>query len=459
MSTRGSFGLTAAGVSRRVFVQAGFSGLLGLGLPGLLAARAAGSDGLASRRARSVMVILLSGGLGQHDSFDMKPEGPEAIRGEFRPIATAVPGIHYCEHLPGLAARADRLAVVRTMAHPEGNHLVAVHRVLTGHPSNPRGASDLDRVASRDDFPCYAAVLDQVRPRHDGIPSGVALPMRLVEGPLTWPGQDAGFLGPRHDPWQLRLDANRPDLRDDSLKLAPGLDVDRLHRRRHLLGQTMLPPSNDAFLDQQDAALAMLCNGQVARALEVEREDPRVLDRYGQTLFGRTLLLGRRLIEAGVPIVQATMGIVQTWDTHVSNFPRLKDELLPRLDRAVSALLDDMAERGLLEETLIVMLGEFGRTPRISELTPGAVPGRDHWPFVFPTVFAGAGVKGGQVIGKSDRLGAYPVTRSFGPPDLAATIYRALGVDPAIELRDRLGRPLRLCSGEVIDPLYSAAAI
>lgn len=459
MSARGSFGLAAAGLSRRVFVQAGFSGLLGLGLPGLLAARAAGSVAASPRRARSVMVILLSGGLGQHDSFDMKPEGPEAIRGEFRPIATAVPGIHYCEHLPGLAARADRLAVVRTMAHPEGNHLLAVHRVLTGHPSNPRGASDLDRVASRDDFPCYAAVLDQVRSRHDGIPSGVALPMRLVEGPLTWPGQDAGFLGPRHDPWQLRLDANRPELRDDSLKLAPGLDMDRLHRRRHLLGQTMLPPPGDAFLDQQDAALAMLCNGQVSRALDVEREDPHVLDRYGRTLFGRTLLLGRRLIEAGVPIVQATMGIVQTWDTHVANFPRLKNELLPRLDRAVSALLDDMAERGLLEETLVVMLGEFGRTPRISELTPGAVPGRDHWPFVFPAVFAGAGVKGGQVIGKSDRLGAYPVTRSFGPPDLAATIYRALGVDPAIELRDRLGRPLRLCSGQVIDPIYSAASI
>ena len=176
-----------------------------------------------------------------------------------------------------------------------------------------------------------------------------------------------------------------------------------------------------------------------------------MLDRYGDNLFGRSLLIGRRLVEAGVPIVQATMGIVQTWDTHVANFPRLRDDLLPRLDRAVSALLDDMSARGLLDETLVVMLGEFGRTPRISQLTPGAVPGRDHWPFVFPALFAGAGVVGGQVIGKSDRLGAYPVTRSFGPPDLAATIYSALGVDPATELRDRLGRPIRLCSGRVID--------
>jgi Protein of unknown function (DUF1501) len=446
-------------MNRRQFVQVGYSGLLGMGLPGLLAARGAAAPGTASGRAKSVIVILLSGGLGQHDSFDMKPDAPEAMRGEFKSIDTAVPGIRVCEHLPGLAARAGRLAIVRSMAHPEGNHLVAVHRVLTGQPSNPRGASDLDRVASRNDFPCYAAVLNSVRRRDDGIPNGVALPIRLVEGPLTWPGQDAGFLGPRHDPWQLRLDLNRPDLRDDSLALPEGLDPDRLHRRRHLLGQCAVPPAGDAFLDQQDAALALLSSGRVGRALDMEREDPRLVDRYGRHLFGRSLLIARRLVEAGVPIVQATMGIVQTWDTHVANFPRLRNDLLPPLDQAVSALLDDLGGRGLLDETLVVMLGEFGRTPRIAPLTPGAVPGRDHWPFVFPAVFAGAGVVGGQVIGKSDRLGAYPVSRSFGPPDLAATIYRALGVDPETELRDRLGRPVRLCSGEAISPLYTTAAV
>jgi hypothetical protein len=406
-----------------------------------------------------VVVILLSGGLGQHDSFDMKPDAPEGIRGEFRPIATAVPGIDMCEHLPLLAARAQRLAIVRTMSHPEGNHLVAVHRVLTGHPSNPRGASDLDRVASRDDFPCYSAVLDKVRPRIDGVPNGVALPLRLVEGPLTWPGQDAGFLGPRHDPWQLRLDPGKPDSKDDSLSLPQGLDPERLHRRKHLLGQAAVPAPADPFVDQQDAAIALLCNGRVGKAVDVDREDPRLADRYGRHLFGRSLLLARRLVEAGVPVVQATMGIVQTWDTHVSNFPRLRDQLLPPLDRAVSALLDDLEVRGLLDETLVVMLGEFGRTPKITELKPGDVPGRDHWPAVFPAVFAGAGVVGGQVIGKSDRLGAHAVTRTFGPPDLAATVYRALGVDPATELRDRLNRPLRLCSGEVITPLYNGAAV
>ena len=389
----------------------------------------------------------------------MKPEAPDGMRGEFKPIATAVPGIRMCEHLPGLASRAGKLAIIRSMSHPEGNHLVAVHRVLTGQPSNPRGANDLDRVASRDDFPCYAAVLDRVRRRTDGVPSGVALPTRLVEGPLTWPGQDAGFLGPRHDPWQLRLDPNHPETHDDSLALPPGLDPGRLHRRRHLLVQGGASSARDPFLDQQDAALALLCNGRVGQALDLGREDPRLVDRYGRHSFGQSLLIARRLVDVGVPIVQASMGIVQTWDTHVANFPRLRDSLLPPLDQAVSALLDDLEFRGLMDETLVVMLGEFGRTPRISPLTPGAVPGRDHWPKVFPAVFAGAGVIGGQLIGKSDRLGAYPLSRSFGPPDLAATIYNALGVDPATELRDRLGRPLRLCSGETITPLYTTAAL
>jgi hypothetical protein len=447
-------------MTRRGFIQAGYSGLLGMGLPGLLAARNAAAPGANNAgRARSVIVILLSGGLGQHDSFDMKPDAPDAIRGEFRPIATAVPGVSICEHLPRLAARAGHLAIVRSMSHPEGNHLVAVHHVLTGKPSSPRGASDLDRVASRDDFPCYAAVLDHLRHRVDGIPSGVALPLRLVEGPLTWPGQDAGFLGPRHDPWQLRIDPNRPEAGDDSLKLPEGLDPPRLHRRRHLLGQTARSAPDDPFLDQQDAALAMLCKGAVGKALDAGGEDPRLADRYGRHLFGRTLLIARRLVEAGVPIVQATMGIVQTWDTHVGNFPRLRGSLLPPLDQAASALLDDLQVRGLFDDTLVVMLGEFGRTPRISELRPGDVPGRDHWPAVFPAVFAGGGVVGGQVIGKSDRLGAQAISRTFGPPDLAATVYHALGIDPATELRDRLGRPLRLCSGEVMMPLYTTAPI
>ena len=345
---------------RRAFLQLGYSGLLGLELRRLLAARQASAFGASTGRAKSVIVILLSGGLAQHDSFDMKPDALEAMRGEFKPIDTAVPGIRICEHLPRLAARAGKLAIIRSMSHPEGNHLLAVHRVLTGQVSNPRGANDIDRVASRDDFPCYAAVLDRVRRRNDGVPSGVALPLRLVEGPLTWPGQDAGFLGPRHDPWQLKLDPGRPEAPDDSLALPEGLDPPRMHRRRHLLSQTAESSLAEPFIEQQDAAIALLCNGKVGHALDLEREDPRLVDRYGHHLFGRSLLLARRLVSSGVPIVQAAMGIVQTWDTHVANFPRLRDNLLPPLDQAVAALLDDLELRGLLDETLVVMLGEFG---------------------------------------------------------------------------------------------------
>ncbi len=452
-----------ADFTRRGFLQVGYSGLLGLSVPGLLAGRQA-TAAVTKRPAKSVIVILLSGGLGQHDSWDMKPEAPDALRGEFKPIATATPGIHVCEHFPSLAARMDKLAVVRSMSHGEGNHLVAVHHVLTGHPSVPRGASDLDRVASRSDFPCYGAVYNSLHPRTDGVPNSVALPLRLVEGPLTWPGQDAGFLGPRNDPWQLKLDPGRPEARDDSLALPEGLDSDRLHRRRHLMGQSILSSSaaglsNVDFSDQQDTAIAMLSNGQVGKALDLSREDPRQVDRYGNHLFGRSLLYARRLVQAGVPIVQATMGIVQTWDTHVGNFPRLKNELMPPLDRAVSALLDDLQSLGMLDDTLVVLLGEFGRTPRIAPLKPGDVPGRDHWPAVFPAVFAGGGVKGGQVIGKSDKLGAYATTRTYGPPDLAATIYRALGVDPLTTVRDKLGRDICLSHGEIIEPIYTGASI
>ena len=465
-------GPAARPISRRDFLQVGYSGLLGMSLPALLAGRATAARagaGVApaggvpgAGRAKSVIVILLSGGIGQHDSFDPKPDAPEAIRGEFRPIDTAVPGVRFCEHLPGLARRADKLAILRSMAHSEGNHLPAVHWTLTGKVSTVRGATDLDRVASRDDFPCYAAVLDRLRARADGVPNGVALPLRMIEGPLTWPGQDAGFLGPKHDPWQLRIDPNKPDARDDTLRLPDGLSADRLHRRHHLLSQAgggapIL--AGESFGDQQGAAIAMLADGRVGRALDLDKEDPKLREAYGPHLFGRSLLMARRLIEAGVPIVQAMMGIVQTWDLHENNFGRLKGDLLPPLDRAVSALLDDLQARGLLDETLVVLLSEFGRTPKITPLRPGAVPGRDHWPKVYSAMFAGAGIAGGQVIGKSDKIGAFPLSRSFAPQDLAATIYRALGVDLATELVDRLGRPIALCHGEPIDALYTTAPV
>jgi hypothetical protein len=455
------------GVVRREFIQVGFSGLLGLGLPSFLALRARAATRLnaAPPRAKSVILVFLTGGLSHIDSFDMKPDAPDGIRGEFKPIASKVPGIPICEHLPMLAERLDKLAIVRTLAHNYTNHLNATHELLTGH-SQP--GAFFDKVASRDDYPCYAAALDAVRPRTDGVPSGVTVPTFLMEGPLTWPGQHAGFLGPKHDPWQVRQDPNRPGFGFEGLALPAGLSVERLDRRKALLDQmsagqdrlaAQAAQSKDPFAAQIERAYALLLSGKVARAFDLSREDPRVRDRYGRHTYGQSLLLATRLVAAGVPIVQVNMGRVQTWDTHSANFKSLKTRLLPPTDQGVSAMLDDLETRGLLDETLVIVTGEFGRTPRIGSTTGNnnTRDGRDHWSAVFSAVFAGAGVRGGQTIGQSDKMGAYPASRPYTPGDFAATIYRSLGIDSATELRDRFNRPIRLCDGDEIAPLFNGA--
>jgi hypothetical protein len=457
------------GIVRREFLQVGFSGLLGLGLPGLMAARAA-ADGRRdgeklAPRARSMILVFLTGGLSHLDSFDPKPDVPEGIRGEFSPIATSVPGISFAEVLPELARRADMLAVVRSLSHRYTNHLNATHEVLTGHP---QPGAFFDKIASRTDYPCYASTLSYIRPQPDGVPSGVMLPTFLMEGPLIWPGQHAGFLGPRFDPWQIRQDPNSPSFRVEDLRLPEGFSVERLGTRKGLLDEISIQrerlsasAEGDPLTGPRELAYSLLLSGKVARAFELEREDPKVRDRYGRHAFGQSLLLARRLIEAGVPIVQANMGRVQTWDTHNGNFKRLKNELLPPTERGVAALLDDLKVRGLLDETLVIVTGEFGRTPRIGSTTGNAngPDGRDHWSSCFSASFAGAGVKGGQVIGQSDCIGAYPASRPYRPADLAATVYRAFGIDPATELRDKLDRPIRLSDGEVIAPLYSGEPV
>jgi hypothetical protein len=459
----------SVGILRREFIQVGFSGLLGLGLSDFIAARAragrAANLPLSSThpRAKSVILVFLTGGLSHLDSFDMKPNAPVGIRGEFKPIATNVAGTNFCEHLPQLAARADRLAIVRSLSHSFTNHLNATHEVLTGH-SQP--GAFFDKVASRDDYPCYASAVDAIRPRTDGIPSGVMLPTFLMEGPLVWPGQHAGFLGPKHDPWQVRQDPNRPGFGFEGLSLPAGLSVERLDRRKALLNQlgeghdaiaARASASKDPFAEQIQRAYSLLLSGKVARAFDLNREDPRLRDRYGRHMYGQSLLLARRLVGAGVPVVQVNMGRVQTWDTHSANFKSLKDRLLPPTDQGVSSLIDDLQSRGMLDETLVVVTGEFGRTPRIGASTGNnnTRDGRDHWAAVFSAAFAGGGVRGGQMIGQSDKMGAYPASRPYTTADLAATIYGALGVDPATEVRDRLNRPIQLCTGESIAPLFT----
>ncbi len=441
------------GISRREVMQIGYSGLLGMGLSALPVC-ASPATPQASRKRKSVILVFCTGGPSQLDTFDMKPGAPAEIRGEFKSIATRLPGLTICEHLPRLAARADKYALVRSLSYRENDHLIATHHVLTGYPQPGRKV-----LASRNDWPCYSSALSYLQPRHDGIPSGVNLPTYLMAGIGPIPGQHAGFLGPRHDPMQVTRDPNAPDFRMDGLRLDPQIGAERLGDRQTLLTQIDGQRENLArtaegrrLSDQQQQAYSILTSGKVARAFDLEREPVTVRDRYGRHAFGQSLLLARRLVQAGVPVVQANMGSAIIWDTHGNNFGILK-KLLPPLDQGVAALLDDLEATGLLDDTLVLAIGEFGRSPKINRV--GA--GREHWPACFTGLFAGGGVRGGQLIGSSDSIGAYPTTAPYSPNDVGATVYHMLGVDPGAEVRDRLDRPTQLNRGQVIQSLFTGA--
>ncbi|HEX3147620.1 MAG TPA: DUF1501 domain-containing protein [Gemmataceae bacterium] len=434
-------------LTRRGFVQTGYAATLGLTLAGA-SPRARANDRPA--KAKSVIIVYLTGACSHIDTFDMKPDAPAEIRGQFKPIASSVPGLQVCEHLPHLAKRMDRCALVRSLAHREDNHLLATHQVLTG-TAIPGGK--FDQIASRNDWPCYASGLDHHRPRTDGVPTGVTLPTFLMEGPLIWPGQHAGFLGAKHDPWHIKEDPNRPGFRVEALQSADG--PGRFQGRHNLLEEIARAgggslADRSPMAEQQERAFTILSSGKVAEAFDLSREPTQVRDRYGRHAYGQSLLLARRLVEAGVSVVQANMGHVQTWDNHGAIFPTLKDRLLPPTDRGVSALIDDLQVRGLLDETLVVMFGEFGRTPKVN-----AGAGRDHWGRAFFACFWGGGVTGGAVIGKTDAIGSDPVTPAYSPMDFGATIYSALGVDHGAEVRDQLKRPVALNTGKPIAAIYA----
>jgi uncharacterized protein (DUF1501 family) len=448
------------GLDRRRFLQVGAAGVVGTALPlASRSVRAAEPGG----RAKSVLLVHLSGGPSQLDMFDPKPNAPAEVRGEFSSIATSIPGVGLCEHLPKLAERTRYWSIIRSLAHVEHNHLLATHVELTGRPTPlPRGGSDLDRVESRNDFPNFASALDFLRPRRDGIPTGVSLPNYFIEGPLTWPGQHAGFLGAKHDPWQINHDPNDEKFKIDSLSLREGVTPPRVASRQALLEELDRDgPSLGtigrvcSFGEQQDVAFSLLTSAKVSEAFQMQTVDAAERERYGRNKFGQSLLLARRLVEAGVPVVQAAMGIVQTWDTHVDNWGRLKNTLLPQLDMGLAALVDDLAASGLLDQTMLLVMGEFGRTPRVSTLPGQTIPGRDHWAHVYSGLFAGAGIRGGQVIGTSDEIAAYPLSRSWSPADVLTTVFDGLGVSHDAKVIDPLGRPNHLLNGEVIAPLYS----
>jgi uncharacterized protein (DUF1501 family) len=440
------------GVTRREMLQVGYSALLGVGLSQF--ARGADQPSLVNRaKPKSLIIVFLTGAASHLETFDPKPDAPDEIRGEYRSIPTKTPGLLACEHLPKLAARSDKFAVVRSLSHRENNHLVATHHVLTGHQ---QPGAFFDKIASRDDFPNYAAGRSYFKGAPDGTPVGVNLPTYLQEGPLLWPGQYAGFLGPKHDIMQVTQDPNKPDFKIDNLRPAPGMDVGQMKDRMALLNavnaqQKWLAESADTkkLTDQQVQALSVLTSGKVARAFDIEKEPAAVRDKYGRHAFGQSILMARRLVEAGVPVVQANMGRVQNWDSHGDLFKRMKKDLLPPVDAGVSALIDDLADRGMLDDTLVMVLGEFGREPKINKSA-----GREHWAPCFCGLFAGAGVRPGQVIGKSDKHAAYPSTTPYSPDDIGATVYTVLGIDPHAEVRDRLNRPVQLNRGQVIQALF-----
>ena len=443
-------------LNRQEFLQIGFSSLIGLGLSGALGARHshAASTPKAKAKAKSVILVFCTGAPAHQDLWDLKPEAPAESRGEFKPIDTSAPGVRIGEHLPKLAKVADKFAIVRSMTHRLPSHEHGTHYILTGINQNPPGAT---HMASRNDWPCYASGVQCARARKDGLPSGVMLPTYLHNG-YGFCGQNGGFLGSKYDPWHLTRDPNAPDFKLDELNLLPGLTVDRLAARKGLL-ESIDRQRRDledaasvrSMTRQMQEAFDMLIRGGKFRdAFDLGLEQPAMRDRYGRHAFGQSLLLARRLVEAGIPVVQANMGTMNRWDTHNFNFRTLKDTLLPPFDQGLSALLSDLDERGLLDETLVVVTGEFGRTPLINDKA-----GRDHWSSVFSAVFAGGGVRGGQAIGTSDSQAAYPVTRGWYPADLGATIYSALGISSETQIVDQLGRPHRLNDGEVIAPLYS----
>lgn len=462
--------------TRRMALQAGAIGLLGLGMNHLPGLRALGQ---VRPRARAVIYIFLSGGLSQIDSFDPKPDAPDGIRGEFQPIAMRTGGVLICEHLPRLAQRSQHWALCRSLTHSSNEHSAGHLMMLTGHSQLPPGF-DPNRPKPTD-WPSLAAVVNQVVRQRGNLPPAVVLPETLIHRTgRVIPGQFAGALGSRWDPWVIDASPYNPTTygaypeygfhhetgssNPPALAFqAPNLSLpEGWNRRRFQLLQSIeaqrraleRQAETEAFDRQRQQAIALLADPAVQRAFDVTRADPKTQEKYGRNAFGWSLLMAARLVEAGVSLVQVNLGNNETWDTHQSAFPNLKQFLLPPTDRAVSALLDDLSERGLLESTLIVMAGEFGRTPRIFSIPKAKLPGRDHWGAVQTVWFAGGGVRGGSVVGSSDKNGGYPASDPQTPENLAATIYHSLGIPPTAAWRDPADRPHFLYQGRPIAGLF-----
>lgn len=470
--------------SRRTLLQAGSVGLLGLSMNSMAALQAA--DVVTSRplagRAKSTIFVFLSGGLTQHDSFDPKPDAPAEVRGEFSPIATQTPGVFICEHLPLLAARSQKWSLLRSLTTPHNEHSQGHTSILTGRTPMPVGYNPVKPQAT--DWPSIASVVGQaVPPRVNNLPPAVVLPERLIHNSgRILPGQFGGLMGSRRDPWFIEASPYNPksygaypdyefhfvrgrernpslNFQSPNLTLPQGLSRARLADRdglRLMLDQQRRDLERAASIESYDrhrqSAISLLTDASVQRAFDVHNADPQTLDRYGRNAFGWSLLMARQLVQAGVNLVQVNLGNNESWDTHDNNFPLLRDCLLPPTDQGLSALLDDLQSLGMLDETLIVMVGEMGRTPKVNAMnrSPGAKAGRDHWGAVQTVLVAGGGTRAGVVVGASDKIGAYPASDAQQPENLAATIYHAMGIPETAAWKDETDRPHHIYQGEPI---------
>lgn len=441
-------------MNRREWLRVGGLGALGVSLPALLRARARGpAAGRPSfGRARSCIILFLSGGPPQHETFDPKPGAPMEIRDRFVSIPTAVPGVHFCETLPRLAKLADKFAVIRSMTTEINAHSTSGAYMLTGYVPQTKAENV---PAGPQDWPSIAAAVGALKTGVRSPLSSVILPEIIHNnGIITWPGQNGGFMGAAWHPMVMSCDPTAPRMRIEGLTLSDGVSQVRLGERLDLLRQLDahlrdgLRGEAVAAMDRMHQKAFDLLHAEASRAaFELDREPQAMRDRYGRQKFGQSVLLARRLVEAGVPLVQVNWPREEgdetagspLWDTHQRNGARVREVLCPQFDRAFAALLGDLSDRGLLEETLVVVMGEFGRSPK---LNPNG--GRDHWGNCFSVALAGAGVGGGRIVGASDATGAFPSDRPVRPPDLAATIFHLLGIDPHGEFLDPLQRPRRV---------------
>lgn len=449
-------------LTRREVLRAGSIGLLGLSLPELLRARE--TINRTGGKAKSCIVLFLMGGPPQHSTWDPKPDTPPEIRGEFKPIDTCVPGIQLSELMPGTARVADKICVLRAVSSNDNAHSSSGYFMMTGQPHQPMNFENANPGAPNN-HPCLGGVVRRLKQGRGGLPAAMTLPMRIFNtNGSVWPGQDAGYLGRGADPWLFTCHPNSADYRCPDFSLPVDVSSPRLEGRRSLLQQIdrhldTVDRSEvlGSFDQQSQQAFDLLRSPRSREAFLLDREPDRARDRYGRSHFGQSVLLARRLVEAGVSLVQVNWyrGPDEPednpcWDSHVDETKRLKTVLAPPMDQAYSALLEDLSQRGLLDETLVVCMAEFGRSPKMNNRG-----GREHWGYCYSAALAGGGVRGGQVHGSSDKVGGMPKDGRVEPHDLTATIFHALGYTPGTEIRDNLGRPFPISRGEAIKQVFA----